>query len=47
MAWQDVAAKVVQGVAGAAGNTNAQAEVGAWQQRKQGLEDEQRNLKQS
>jgi hypothetical protein len=37
----------VQGAAGAAGNTNAQAEVGAWQQRKQGLEDEQRNLKQS
>jgi len=47
MAWQDVAARVVQGAAGAAGNTNAQAEVGAWQQRKQGLEDEQRQLKQS
>jgi hypothetical protein len=47
MAWQDVAAKIVQGAAGAAGNTNAQAEVGAWQQRKQGLEDEQRQLKQS
>jgi hypothetical protein len=47
MAWQDVAAKIVQGAAGAAGNTNAQAEVDAWQQRKQGLEDEQRNIKQS
>ena len=47
MAWQDVAAKIVQGAAGAAGNTNAQAEVGAWQQRKHALEDEQRNLKQS
>jgi len=47
MAWQDVAAKIVQGAAGAAGNTNAQAEVGAWQQRRQGLEDEQRQLRQS
>jgi len=34
MAWQDVAAKVAQGFAGAAGNTDAQAQVGQWQQQR-------------
>ncbi len=32
MAWQDIAAKIEQGFAGAAGNTDAQAQVGQWQQ---------------
>jgi len=31
MAWQDAAAKIVQGFAGAAGNTDAQKQVGQWQ----------------
>ena len=35
MAFADVAAKVVQGFNGAAGNTDAQAQVGAWQQQRQ------------
>jgi hypothetical protein len=34
MAWQDVAAKVVNGFSGAAGNTDAQAQVGQWQQQR-------------
>lgn len=35
MAWQDVLAKVEQGAAGAAGNTDAQARVSAWQDQRQ------------
>lgn len=44
MAWQDVAAKVVQGIAGAAGNTDAQNEVSQWQQQRQQQRQQQLQL---